>query len=85
METFAPEEEDVRRETQGVRREGRGNEKVVPLREETPIFESRLERYKYLQQQKRIRNLAEREEGFIEGYEASEEYYRIFVMPYEGG
>jgi len=44
-----------------------------------------LERYKYLIKQKNIRELTQREEGFIEGYKASEEYYRIFIMPYEGG
>ena len=58
------------------------SEKVVVLREE-PIFENRLERYKYLQKQTKIRTLTDKETGFIEGYEGSEEYYRIFVMPYE--
>ena len=58
------------------------NEKVVQIHEER-IFESRLERYKYLGQQKKIRVLTERETGFCEGYEGSEEYYQIFVMPYE--
>ena len=58
-------------------------DKVVPLRDEEMIFESRLERYKYLEAQGKIRTLTEREEGFIEGYEGSEEYYRIFVEPYK--
>ena len=60
----------------------RKEQKIVQLHEER-IFESRLERYKYLEQQKKIRVLTEREKGFIEGYEASKEYYEIFVMPYE--
>jgi len=61
-------------------------EKVVPLRpggDETPIFETKLDRYKYLLAQKDRRRLTERERGFMEGYEGTEEYYQIFVMPYE--
>ena len=61
----------------------RNDGKVVKLREEEPFFERTFERYKYLRNQMNIRNLTEREKGFMEGYEATEEYYKIFVMPYE--
>ena len=61
----------------------REDQKIIPLYDEEPIFETSLERYKYVKQQKKIRKLTQREIGFCEGYEASEEFYRIFVMPYE--
>ena len=78
VETFVAESGGQRTEDRG----RRTDEKVVQLHEDR-IFESRLERYKYLKQQKKIRVLTEREKGFCEGYEGSDEYYRIFVMPYE--
>lgn len=62
-----------------------GDQKVVPLREE-PIFTgyaAKLERYRWLEEQKKMRTLTEREVGFMEGYEGSEEYFRIFVEPYQ--
>jgi len=58
-------------------------DKVVPIREEEPFFESRLARYKHISQQEKIRELTDIEKAFKEGYEGSEEYYKIFVMPFK--
>jgi len=57
--------------------------KVVRMPSAAPIFESKLDRYKWLRRQEQIRPLSEREQGWCEGYEDTEEYYQIFVMPYE--
>ncbi len=68
VETFIPDD--------------RKPEKVVVLHEE-PFFESGIERYQYLTQQTKIRTLTDLEKGFMQGYEGTDEYYQIFVMPYE--
>jgi len=60
----------------------KNEQKVVPIHDDPPFFDSMLQRYKYLKEQRNIRKLTQRDEGFIEGYEASEEYFRIFEMPY---
>jgi len=58
------------------------NQKIVPIHNDPPFFYSMLEKYKYLIQQQKIRKLTQREQGVVEGYEATEEYYKIFVMPF---
>lgn len=60
----------------------KGGDKVVKLHEE-PLFESGLERYKYLEQQMKIRTLTGTETAWREGYMSTDEYYKVFVMPYE--
>jgi putative transposase len=57
--------------------------KIVPIQREEPTFERGYQRYRYLTRQKAIRPLTERELGWMDGYEHTEEYYKIFVMPYE--
>lgn len=60
--------------------------KIVKLHKEEPFFVgfgASIERYRYLQQQMKIRTLTEKEAGWIEGYQGTEEYYQVFVMPYE--
>lgn len=75
---------DQRAEAKEEKRNDGKDGKVVRLHlEEAPIFESKMERYKYLLARKNVRKLTEKEQGFMEGYEATEEHYRIFVMPYE--
>ncbi len=60
-----------------------GASKVVQLHDEEPWFETGKDRCKYLMQQEKIRTLTATERAWLEGYQATEEYYRIFVMPYE--
>lgn len=74
VETFVPED--------GWQTADDIEKKIVALHEE-PIFESGLARYKYLRRQANIRTLTDTEKGWLQGYESTEEYYQIFVMPYE--
>ncbi|MBN2060734.1 MAG: DDE-type integrase/transposase/recombinase [Deltaproteobacteria bacterium] len=69
-------------EAEGWRLETESDGKVVKLHEE-PIFQSGLERHHYLEAQSKIRNLTDIEIAWWEGYKSTEEYYRIFVMPYK--
>lgn len=81
VETFAVERDG--RDAVPYGEEKQTPKKVVPLRDEVPLFNTVLDRYKYLVAQKKIRVLNEREVGFMENYEATEEHFRIFVMPYQ--
>lgn len=64
------------------RRSGEAESNVVPIRE-APLFASGLERCKYLTAQEKVRTLTDTERAWLDGYMSSEEYYRVFVMPYE--
>ena len=73
---FQPDPEEIAE----AKKEILGDDKVVELHPE-PIFATMYERYRYLLDINR--DATAKELDFIKRYEGTQEYYRIFVMPYE--
>jgi transposase InsO family protein len=65
LSTFQPEEHEL-------------PVKIVPFRGNSfiPVFEADFDKYIWLLKEQRSRELTDREKGFIEGFEASDDYFR---------